>query len=893
MKQICKWCLCVLSLFSTMCGIASAQEDWMPDANLRQAIRDRLELPADIPLLKTDMKRLTGLEGRKRGITDLTGLEHATYLQWTNLGENEIRDISPLAALVHLEGLWIYTNPISDLSPLANLVNLKQLNLGICEISDIRPLANLTRLERLWLHYNQIQDITPLANLTNLTELWLTGNRIIDVSPLRDVKNLTDLQIAGNAIRDFSPLLELNLQNVDIDIHTLHELAAVKVEIPDPNLELAVREALELPDAIPLTQLLMNQLTGLGAAQKEITDLTGLEYATHLQWAGLSENEIQDISPLANLVGLEGLWIYTNPISDLSPLANLTKLKQLNVAGCEISDLWPLSNLRNLEYLILSWNRIEDITPLANLTNLTELWLNGNRIVDYSPLANLVSLETLHIQDNPGVDISPLAHLTLSEFLFDEVCELGRLPTEARVNNRRYPSAFEAWDDIHNRPSLSPQERIAAHDLSFRGLWDFHIYFQYTDQGVVLRGPVEQARQRRDELLALNPNLIFVNTTVFMRDSYVNKLFPQDFPHWVRDATGTPVEGWPGTFLLDFTHPAVQDIIVSQALAVSRCGVFDGIFLDWWQEHTTVLDGYRSNVAEQSARDVIIRRIREAVGEDFLILVNANRSKPHRAAPYINGLYMETVRDAATGYTHAGLRGIESTMLWAENTLREPQIVCLEGWSIATEKPDPTLDYWATRVVDTPPDTPRNQQWMRLFTTLSLTHSDGYIHFYGGYLYDAPNTRTHRYGFWNAETGRPIGEPQQHYWYDFWDADLGQPIAETAQLHANREGVFIREFTNGWAVYNRSGVPQAIQLPEQATGVESGLRNTLHILPDLDGEIYLKSTTDTHDVNADGIVNILDLVAVANAFGKNAPDVNGDGVVNVLDLVAVANQFGQ
>jgi len=40
-------------------------------------------------------------------------------------------------------------------------------------------------------------------------------------------------------------------------------------------------------------------------------------------------------------------------------------------------------------------------------------------------------------------------------------------------------------------------------------------------------------------------------------------------------------------------------------------------------------------------------------------------------------------------------------------------------------------------------------------------------------------------------------------------------------------------------------------------------------------------------------VNILDLVAVANGFGKNAPDVNGDGVVNILDLVAVANQFGQ
>ncbi len=35
------------------------------------------------------------------------------------------------------------------------------------------------------------------------------------------------------------------------------------------------------------------------------------------------------------------------------------------------------------------------------------------------------------------------------------------------------------------------------------------------------------------------------------------------------------------------------------------------------------------------------------------------------------------------------------------------------------------------------------------------------------------------------------------------------------------------------------------------------------------------------DVNGDGAVNILDLVAVANAFGKAEPDLNGDSVVNI------------
>ena len=54
--------------------------------------------------------------------------------------------------------------------------------------------------------------------------------------------------------------------------------------------------------------------------------------------------------------------------------------------------------------------------------------------------------------------------------------------------------------------------------------------------------------------------------------------------------------------------------------------------------------------------------------------------------------------------------------------------------------------------------------------------------------------------------------------------------------------------------------------------------------------------TNVNDVNKDGTVNILDLVAVAGAFGQtgeNDADVNDDGTVNILDLVAVSAAFGE
>ena len=776
MKQFCKWWLCVFVIFGIASGVTSAQDEWMPDANLRQAVREALELSDEIPLTQPIMNQLTRLDAADGQITDLTGLEHAINLTWLHLGVNEIQDISPLAELERLEALWIYVNPLSDITPLASLVNLKTLDFGVCQITNVHPLANLKELEILRLDSNLIEDIAPLSNLMMLTELGLADNRIVDISSLADLTNLEILR--------------------------------------------------------------------------------------------LHYNQIQDITPLANLTSLRELWLTGNRIVGISPLENLTTLKELRIRH----------------------NQIRDITPLSNLTNLTELWLTGNRIVDIRPLENLTTLKELRIRQNPITDYGRIDTLSLTHFEYDKICELSGFPIQERVQNRSFPSVFRAWHGIINRPELSSEENYAYHDLSIVIEGEIFkmpgIYGVDPPYGFSIHGNLDRAKEIRAHIRSLNPNML---TIAAIPINFIGKdTYPDDWPYWLRDRNGNRVyEPFSGSGLIDFTLTGAQDWVVERAKAVARCGLYDGIFFDNWRAEDEMLgdpqtgEVYRPVQDEYDAKESILTRIREYVDDNFLILVNSNRSKIPRSAPYVNGIFMETVRDYEGGYTYAGLREIENTLLWAEENLRSPQVNCLEGWGVETEVPD----------------SPTNLRWMRAFTAMSLTHSDGYVlhitttnrhpdHEHNWDVFDITHREEHDQGIGH-------NHDHDHYWYDFWDADLGKPIAEKAQLYENREGLFIREFTNGWAVYNRSGSAQEIRLPEQGTGVESGLQNTLHSVPDLDGEIYLKSKTDRHDVNGDGIVNILDLVAVANGLGTDAPDVNGDGVVNILDLVAVANAFGQ
>ena len=75
--------------------------------------------------------------------------------------------------------------------------------------------------------------------------------------------------------------------------------------------------------------------------------------------------------------------------------------------------------------------------------------------------------------------------------------------------------------------------------------------------------------------------------------------------------------------------------------------------------------------------------------------------------------------------------------------------------------------------------------------------------------------------------------------------------------------------------------------------VKDKANNTLHADFTEILRFEVTDTAITYDLNNDGIVNILDLVIIANDINKNdiTHDLNNDGVMNILDLVIIANEI--
>ena len=489
-------------------------------------------------------------------------------------------------------------------------------------------------------------------------------------------------------------MLRQFLWNITVFLFTVSIGFAQVVHISDVNLQEAIQE--ELGITPPFTQQDMTLLTRLHAIEKGIADIQGLEFAVHLTDLDLSGNPIKDISPLqglmelihldlgftsisdsdllrlASVTSLIALGLGGNEISDLSPLVSLTSLRKLDLLDNQISNISPLSALTDLRDINLRNNPLSDLRPLSNLTNLESLELARCKVFDVSPLAGLKKLRILDLSNNRISDFSPLSGLNLTEFHYDEICEIAPLPPPIieRIEKRTFPSVVQGFDPligsteeyetsgyIFDEPLHT--ERISKHDLYFSPTFRVRWPEPWHGLSTWLTGDLEQSQRIRQQRLALNPNLVSLRGIQFHNHADFDA-FPPDSDFWVREADGSVQRNtvdWP-EYNFNILLPEVQELLVNRIVGIAECGLYDGIFVDGFFKQGAGYDYNETASAPEliEAHAKVLEGVRERVREDFLILVNANRTKLPRHKAYVNGTFMEINKDYPGGIPIKGFR---------------------------------------------------------------------------------------------------------------------------------------------------------------------------------------------------------------------------------------------
>ena len=216
------------------------------DANFEQALIDlELDDAIDGQVATRNINDLETLVVSMRSITDLTGIEGFTSLQFLDVHENDLTTVN-LSANASLSTLYIYDNQLSsiDVSANTNLVDLRvhmnkltstdvSLNTGLnVLVTGENPLTALNvssnvNLTHLWAFENGLNNIDLSAN-TSLTELILYSNDLttLDVSAntelevyVNDDTGKEDMQIVALTVNsvDDEPVFEGEIQDVYVE----------------------------------------------------------------------------------------------------------------------------------------------------------------------------------------------------------------------------------------------------------------------------------------------------------------------------------------------------------------------------------------------------------------------------------------------------------------------------------------------------------------------------------------------------------------------------------------------------------------------------------------------------------------------------------------------------
>ena len=226
-------CLLV-PLFLLAGDSALKAQDLFPDKALEAAVRAEVFAKRynQDPLTVDDVKSISQVVGKGKGITNLEGLQHCAALMLIDLENNQISDLTPIKDLKLVQSLTLAGNKIESIAALENFTKLQYLDVARNAIKDIAPVAKMENMRSLYLSQNQVESIAAVAGLKKVWTLYVAGNPITDFGPVSQLKWLSSFDAKGCNISDLSflkPLTELNYvmlaDNKISDLGVLVEMA--------------------------------------------------------------------------------------------------------------------------------------------------------------------------------------------------------------------------------------------------------------------------------------------------------------------------------------------------------------------------------------------------------------------------------------------------------------------------------------------------------------------------------------------------------------------------------------------------------------------------------------------------------------------------------------------
>jgi hypothetical protein len=380
---------------------------------------------------------------------------------------------------------------------------------------------------------------------------------------------------------------------------------------------------------------------------------------------------------------------------------------------------------------------------------------------------SLASAENSTLCDNAQADI---AAATIENVPMREGSATGR------VSRRIFPSIFQAWRGILiDGAEVSSPEAIARHDL----VWHNPEFFgaRWATSPAFLANTLTQNSRREllNRLAALREknSKILVLAALPYWDAPTSS-FPIDSPLWLRDTNGNRRSGWVegGYNRLDLGNQQLRTDLVARAQALIANGLFDGIFLDWWNEND-----------QPNSRRQFLTDLKRNLRPDALILANVNYSKTRYSAQYLNGVFLESGLPCAPGCGAKNeaqeWRRLAEAILFYGRSLQPPRVIATEVWRCnANQKDKAACDR----------EDLAHPNRMLAATAMALTLSNGYV------LFSDPNA---------------LPTPDHlHRWYPEWEHKIGRPKGPSACLP---NGVVRRVFDSATVYFNATDEAQTVK----------------------------------------------------------------------------------